>query len=216
MLWITYSCPNWRAFLCLTVRWKWSPLNIFFFFCWTSMFCRGEVCRQAHVWETHRVVPPHPRMRTRTLPCCLCHSILSPPLGPCSLENPSLSSSVSSSWHFFLSLEVCSLLAHLETLPSFCIPSICCPVPHLSSSRKRSLHSVHFLASHTLFSFLSYWSLSPLVCRYLSFLLVTNNFLIAQCLCPHGPKGPPHFCREMLTCTSCLSHWNNLYSGVRI
>lgn len=29
------------------------------------MFCRGEVCRQAHVWETHGVVPPHQRMRAR-------------------------------------------------------------------------------------------------------------------------------------------------------
>lgn len=69
----------------------------------------------------------------------------SPPLGLCSLENPSLT--------FILNCSVASLpwpgslLHHLsfKTLPSLFISWSCCPVSHLSFSRKRRLHTFSHL-----------------------------------------------------------------------
>lgn len=138
----------------------------------------GAPTAQAHTCQgTHKVVPSHQRTRgvpwSRHQPLAApsCHT-LSPALGLCSLEKPSLTcASPATLRRLFLSWEACFVFCHLEPLPSLCVSSIYCPVPHLSS-RKGALSMWSPLVCPWSSGI---WSLPLLVCC-LSLPPVTDNF----------------------------------------
>lgn len=141
----------------LTVRWQWSPalLNSFHT---CSVFCGGESTGVDASGDTQLC---H-LLRGRDGSCCsrpgsLPAAFFIPPSLPlaldCALQRTSYHIILSSLWLLVLSLEAGSVVWHWATIPSLHISSVRFLASHPSSSRKRSLHSVHLVTSRVLLSY---------------------------------------------------------------